>query len=150
MGLAASQGRLLFLTARKSDIEFKVQIINQRRTILAAQTAQLIRTYADAMYQNDNPTILNATDITDPSTIQDVGALPGFFGSDPAGVGPTPVSPVATGVYETQMALVQQLDKELELREKDLDTQHKEVETELDAVKKVIDKNIESTFKTFG
>ena len=147
MGLAASQGRLLYLTARKSDIEFKVQIINQRRTTLAQQTTQLVRQYANAMYQNDNPSIINATDINDPSTIQPVGALPGFVFPTSGTVIQTPI---ATGDYETQMALVQSLDKELELRTRDLDTQHKEVETEYDAVKKVIDKNIEMTFKTFG
>jgi len=48
------------------------------------------------------------------------------------------------------MAQVQAIDKALELRTRDLDTQHKEVETEYDAVKKVIDKNIEVSFKTLG
>ena len=157
MGLAASQGRLLMLTARKSDIEFSVQCINQRRTILAEQTTKLVRQYSAAMYQNDDPSILNATNLNDASTTQDVGALPGFIFSTTnpsnttsvAGV-TTTASPIATGIYEQQMALVQSLDKELELRTKDLDSQHKMVETEYDAVKKVIDKNIETTFKTFG
>lgn len=42
------------------------------------------------------------------------------------------------------------IDRGLELELKDVDTQHKEVETEIDAVKKVIDKNIDMTFKTFA
>jgi len=153
MGLAASQGRLLMLTARKSDIEFAVQVINQRRTVLAHQTTLLVRQYSNAMYQNDDPSVLNRTDINDPTTQQVVGALPGFIFSDPtapANTAAIPQTPIATGQYEQQMALVQSLDKELELRTRDLDTQHKEVETEYDAVKKVIDKNIETTFKTFG
>ena len=151
MGLAASQGRLLLLTARKSDIEFKIQTINQRRTTLAQQSSQLIRQYANAMYQTDNTSILNQTTTTNPDgtttiTQNPVGALPGFIFSNP----PVQQTPIATGDYETQMALVQSLDKELELRTRDLDTQHKEVETEYDAVKKVIDKNIEMSFKVFG
>jgi len=90
------------------------------------------------MYQNDDPGILGATG----------NALPGFTAPTvPAGVAQ---SEIATGWYEQQMAYVQSLDKELELREKDLDTQHKEIETEYDVVKKVIDKNIETSFKTFG
>jgi len=149
MGLAASQGRLLLLTARKSDVEFKVQVINQRRTTLAIQAQQLVSTYINAMYQTDNTSILNATNINDASTVQAVGALPGFVYTDPS-VATVNQSAIATGVYEQEMALVQALDKELELREKSLDTQHKEVETELDAVKKVIDKNIESSFKILG
>jgi len=149
MGLAASQGRLLLLTARKSDVEFKIQTINQRRTTLAIQTQQLVSGYINAMYQSDNTSILNATDINDASTIQNVGALPGFIFTDPS-VATVNQTPISTGVYEEQMALVEALDKELELREKSLETQHKEVETELDVVKKVIDKNIESSFKTLG
>lgn len=141
MGLAASQGRLLMLTARKSDLEFQIQCINQRRTVLAVQSEQLIRQYVNSIYQND-----------DPSTIGTGNALPGFIFSDNTitGTDPVPQSPIATGAYEQQMALVQAIDKELELREKSLDTQHKEVETEYDAVKKVIDKNIEMSFKTLG
>jgi hypothetical protein len=145
MGLAASQGRLLMLTARKSDLEFQVQIINQRRTILAQQSSRLISQYVNAMYQTNNVGILNATDINDPTTIQNIGALPGFTFS-----ASVPQTELPTGIYEQQMAGIQSLDKELELREKDLETQHKEVETEYDSVKKVIDKNIETSFKTFG
>lgn len=41
-------------------------------------------------------------------------------------------------------------DRALELQLRNLDTQQKAISTELDSVKKVIDKNIESTFKTFA
>jgi DNA repair ATPase RecN len=45
---------------------------------------------------------------------------------------------------------IQSLDKSLELQLRRVDTQHDTVQTELDAVKKVIDKNIELVFKTFA
>jgi len=144
MGLSASAGRQAMLTARKSDIEFKVQVINQRRTALAEQSSQLARNFANSMYQTDNPMGLSTT-----ATSTGVGALPGFTAQVAGGASITQTS-VATGQYETQMAYVQSLDKELELRETDLQTQSKEIETELDAVKKVIDKNIEISFKTLG
>lgn len=41
MGMAASQARYLLLTARKSDLEFTGQQINQSRTQLANITNQL-------------------------------------------------------------------------------------------------------------
>jgi chromosome segregation ATPase len=41
MGLAASQSRFLSLTARKSDLEFTGQQINQARTLLANTTNEL-------------------------------------------------------------------------------------------------------------
>ena len=49
---------------------------------------------------------------------------------------------------ETEM--IQQHDRTLELRLKQLDTEQKALQTEMDAVKKVIDKNVETTFKTFA
>jgi hypothetical protein len=41
MGLAASQARYLALTARKSNVEFQGQQINQQRTLLASESADL-------------------------------------------------------------------------------------------------------------
>lgn len=44
---------------------------------------------------------------------------------------------------------IQQQDKTLELRLRQLDTEQEALQTEMEAVAKVIEKNIESTFKTF-
>ena len=38
MGMAASQARFLGLTARKSNVEYQVQQINQQRTSLANES----------------------------------------------------------------------------------------------------------------
>ena len=45
---------------------------------------------------------------------------------------------------------IQQQYKSLELELKHLDTEENAISTEIDAVKKVISKNIESSFKTFN
>ncbi len=50
----------------------------------------------------------------------------------------------------SQTEIIQQQDKNLELHLDQLDTEQQAIQTELDAVKKVIDKNIEETFKTFA
>ncbi len=59
-------------------------------------------------------------------------------------------------VYEKKLAdinakteKIQEQDRTLELRLRQLDTEQEALQTEMDAVKKVIEKNIESTFKTF-
>ena len=59
-------------------------------------------------------------------------------------------------VYEKKIAdinakteKIQQQDRTLELRLRQLDTEQDALQTEMEAVKKVIEKNIESTFKTF-
>ena len=49
-----------------------------------------------------------------------------------------------------KIEIIQAQDKNLELRLKQLDTEQSAIQTEMDAVEKVIEKNTESTFKTFG
>lgn len=49
-----------------------------------------------------------------------------------------------------KIEVIQSEDKNLELRLKQLDTEQDAIQTEMDAVQKVIEKNTESTFKTFG
>lgn len=49
-----------------------------------------------------------------------------------------------------KIEIVQAEDKELELRLKQLDTEQDAVQTEIDSVSKVIEKNVESSFKTFA
>ena len=49
-----------------------------------------------------------------------------------------------------KIEIVQAQDKNLELRLKQLDTEQDAITQEMDAVQKVIEKNVESTFKTFG
>lgn len=114
MGLAASQGRFLSLTARKSDIEFRGQQLNQERTINAHNMEVLVQQMTDSF--------------------QD-GLL---------------VDPNAYSLIEAELALKQSIDRNLELDLKNVDTQHQEVQTEIDAVNKVIEKNIDMTFKTFA
>ena len=49
-----------------------------------------------------------------------------------------------------QTEILQQEDKVLELRLNQIDTEQNELQTELEAVKKILEKNIENTFKTFA
>lgn len=50
----------------------------------------------------------------------------------------------------SKIEIIQAEDKNLELRLKQLDTEQKAISTEIDAVAQVIQKNTESSFKTFG
>ncbi len=49
-----------------------------------------------------------------------------------------------------KIEIIQTEDKDLEIRLKQLDTEQDAISNELDAVSKVIEKNVESSFKTFG
>ena len=50
----------------------------------------------------------------------------------------------------SKIQIIQVQDKNLELKLKQLDTEQNAIQTEMDAVKKVISKNVESSFKTFN
>lgn len=50
----------------------------------------------------------------------------------------------------SKLEIVQQQDKKLELNLKQLDTEENAIQTEMEAVKKVISKNVENSFKTFS
>jgi hypothetical protein len=108
VGLAASQARLLTLTARKSDLELEGQLINQARMYLA----------------------------------NTIGAL--FTISTNL----EPESPVAIAI-QARVVAVQSLDKALEMNLQRVNTQRQAVLTEFEAVQKVIQKNIEMSFKVF-
>ncbi len=109
MGLAASQARYLLLTARKSDLEFSGQQINQSRMQLANITNELF----------------NVATTLDPNSTQAIQ-------------------------IQLRINSLQSLDQALELQLRRVDTQQKSVQTEIEAVQKVIDKNITLTFKTFA
>ncbi len=50
----------------------------------------------------------------------------------------------------SKIEIVQQQDKSLELKLKQLDTEENAINTEMEAVKKVVSKNVDNTFKTFN
>ncbi len=52
--------------------------------------------------------------------------------------------------YEAKVERLQNQDKQFDMRLDQLKNEQKAIETEMDSVKKVIDKNIEETFKTFA
>lgn len=57
---------------------------------------------------------------------------------------------IAAADYDAEVDRLESIDKRFDMRIQQLSTEQKAIETEMDSVKKVIDKNIEETFKTFG
>ncbi len=56
----------------------------------------------------------------------------------------------AEAIYTEKVSKYQAQDKKLEIRQKQIDAEHSAAQTEYDAVKKIVDKNVETTFKVFG
>ena len=57
---------------------------------------------------------------------------------------------IANAEYNAKVESLQRKDKQFDMRIQQLSTEQQSIENEMDSVKKVIDKNIEETFKTFG
>lgn len=256
MGLASSQARLLLLTARKSDLEYRSQMISQRKITLAMNTEALATDYTKALSNrqlnfvfstnqdkaetevlnysgltSENEASIGKYIVTDSSgrlVVPATDKLPSNFesyekdgktyakyytdkaGTDAAGNPTTQrvygqsyevlTAPGVTNVslfqnalrngglfiqkldaddqqfksytwqgsdniqdklytedddeaqskYETESLKIQNQDKILDLELKQIETQHKAIETEYDSVKKVIDKNIEISYKIFA
>jgi hypothetical protein len=111
MGLAASQARLLMLTARKSDLELQLQFIQQARQQLANMVSNLFQASSNLDPNPQNPEVQQK---------------------------------------QSAIASVQQRDKVMEMQAQRINSQHDAVQTEVEAVQKVIQKNIESSFKLMG
>ncbi|MBX2859960.1 MAG: hypothetical protein KTR14_01905 [Vampirovibrio sp.] len=111
MGFAASQARLMMLTARKSDLELRLQFNNQARLRLANMMSGLMLTLSSqTTFENQ----------------------------------------AVTQRMQNVISYIQQQDKMLEMEARRIESQHEAVSTEIQAVRKVIQKNIASTFKIMG
>lgn len=194
MGLAASQGRMLTLTGRKSDLEYRAQIISNRRMMLAMQTSQLAGNYSNALSnrkmevkvdgKNVALSVANLSLVNMKPVFTDGTAVPNNMASEaieeglrngvitmnyinkPADAKTNDVDwktstiiedklfteddAAANAEYEYLSAQLQAEDKRMELEMKNIETQHKAVETEFESVKKIVDKNIEMSFKAFS
>lgn len=137
MGLAASQARLLSLTARKSDLEYTGQHISERRIQIASQIQDLYQ-----QKQQPNNCQINLDDVKK-FFIKAGKVIYEFIKMLAKKEDPPKDIDAKIKELETE-------DRKLELNLKTIDTQHNAVQTEYDGVKKVIDKNIETSFKTFG
>ncbi len=197
MGLAASTSRYLMLFARKSDIEFRGQQINQARLGLATQSERIAKLFSDKMSNRNLQVRVDGSDQAMSGANLSLVNLKALYaannGEVPTGITPAaleeglrngsiylqyinnPESPepptgvvdwrsntalhdrlyteddeAAAAMYEAESAALHSKDKKLEVELKNIEIQHSAVQTEIDAVKKVIDKNIEKSFKTFG
>ncbi len=203
MGLASSQARLLLITSRKSDLEYRATQITQRKLLLATKSEQVATDYSKAVankcwVMNTFDSKGNASQI--PMTAKNLDSN-GYVIKDSKGnkisvssqsnasVNNTTYlaqklesgewhienpkaadnkvidlnsdaqfsqildesdDTAAEAKYQSESLKLQNQDKQLDLELKQIETQHKALETEYDSVKKVMDKNIDVSFKIFA
>ncbi len=138
MGFADAVVTRLFLTRRRSDIEFKMQAIMQRKLAIMDECNRISEILANTIFQGDNT-----------SAISPVAPLPGLTPASP--IVPLPGSQdVPTGYYETQLAQLQGIEKELDTRQKKLETELEAVKAEEESIKKIADDHAKKDFKIGG
>lgn len=149
MGIAANKFRLLFLKAHQSDLEYKIMLLFSRRKALTDQSISLATNYSNNIFQTDQHSDLyNLTDDNgDP--LPAPGLLPGLNFPLPGVNLPAP-QPIPTGDYEAETAVLQAMDKELEMDAERLKILLEAAKTEVDSIDKLLRKNIEKEYKTFG
>lgn len=118
MGICASQARLLMLYNRKSDIEFRLQGIANQIMLMSGMQGELANAQAGVMNK--------------------------MVGADQNG---QLKAQADSKTIDAQLLKIQTFEKYLTQMQKTMETQHNEVSTEIDSVKKIIDKNVESSFK---
>ncbi len=121
MSFAISAARLLTLTSRASDLQYRIMIVTNREQRLAYQTQSMLEQYnqgmqQQAMMKGQNPQ-------------ENVGIYnEGQFAAQ----------------YEALMAGINAKQKSLEMERTQLETQHKAIEQEKESTKKLLDKNAKS------
>ena len=78
MGLSASQGKLLVLTARKSDLEFRAQVIANRKLLLTAQTENIAMEYTRKL-GNKKMQFVNNFDSNQNSSIEELFSIDSLY-----------------------------------------------------------------------
>ncbi len=177
MGIAASQARYLYLTARQTNVEFEGQQINQERTNLANEQAGLfqemlelkapvtttlyaVKQQIEQWAANGGP---NPADYNGGASNVDYQHDMSIWIASGYGQDVNEGYKEALQIYNQQeqeyqrhldeinskTERIHQQDQVLELQLRQLDTEQQTIVTELESVKKVIDKNIEVVFKTF-
>ena len=98
--------------------------------------------FTSIRFENDSATyVLNMETITDEDAYQD--AMNQYYYENAK-------YDKTVQDINAKTSIIQQEDKELELRLKQLETEQNALKTEMEAVQKVVKDNVESTFKTFG
>ena len=169
MGIAANQARLMTLTARQNDLEYKAQQISAIKMRLSQTTSTLAQDYSKAL---NNYTKLNSAEQiakANPNAKFTVNA-DGTYVQDPKGTTTAAglVQAVADqihagtvstangyltlqqGRYTTETEQISAQEKVYDMELTQVNTEHDAIKTEYDAIKSLVGDNVEKSFNVFG
>ncbi len=169
MGIAANQARLMTLTARQSDLEYKAQQISAIKMRISQASSTLATNYANAL---NNYTKLNSAQqmgnahpnakfrINSDGTYAQDDEAGTVLGSDLLQAVATQLGAVVStandyltveqGIYNTQTEMISSQEKIYDMELTQVNTEHDAIKTEYDAIKSLVGDNVEKTFNVFG
>ena len=174
MGIAANQARLMTLTARQNDLEYKAQQISAIKMRLSQTTSTLAQNYATAL---NNYSALNAAQhmvdsnstgsfIFDTATGSYSVAPEGYTGTvvpaaelvqkvaDYLNAGTVSTAngylTLEQGKYTTETERISAQEKIYDMELTQVNTEHDAIKTEYDAIKSLVGDNVEKSFNVFG
>jgi hypothetical protein len=141
MGLADAMVTQLYAARRRSDLEMQLSMILERKLAVQDRCNEISAVLANSIFQSDNHGDISQASIT-----------PGFFSATPvipALTTPT-TDPYGTGVYEQELANLQQVEKQLDTQQKKMETELEAVKAEEESFKKIAQDHAKNGFKVGG
>ena len=135
MGFADAVAGRLFLVRRKSDLEFQIQSVMERKLAILDQCNQISAQLSNTIFQTDQN-----------SDISSGTALPGTVYPAIPGIG-IPQTNVGSNQYENKLAQLQTVEKELDTQQKQMETELEAVKAEEESMKKIATDHAKKDFK---
>lgn len=132
MAIASNHARLLSLTSRKSDLEYKMMLLSSQMMVLSSQSSALQTERSTEMTQMIAQLTTEADG--DTSVDLDITNLKNQIGAK----------------FDAQISMMEKAQEQLDLKMAQYETQHQAVAQEQESVEKVLDSNIKIEFKGVG
>ncbi len=129
MAIVPNSARLLVLTARKSDLEYRITMMMNQTQRLAQENAEVLEEKYNAV-QNYISSQMTTGEADVPPTINMVDA-------------------VGIEDFEVQLAQIANAQNRLDIEQKKLETNHKAVSAEEEKVQKLVDNSIKNEIGYF-
>jgi len=137
MGFADAVTGRLFLARRKSDLEFQIQTIMERKLAILDQCNQISAQLANGIFQSGQHNDISSSTAF-PGAVYPTPVIPGIN---------VPQTSIGTNQYERQLAKLQGVEKELDVKQKKFESELEAVKAEEESLKKIAQDHAKKDFK---
>lgn len=155
MGISANQARLMSLTARKSDLEYRAQQISALKLNIAQTSDSYASAYSTALTRYSAAKTLDETKFYIEMNGSFIEAKEGQAGAIKgetlkAQYGVNSYLSIEQNKYDTNTAQIASQEKAYDMELTQVNTEHDAIKTEYDSIKSLLGDNVEKSFNIFG